>query len=325
MAMNKLNQIERSVIYALRKIGKSFRFIAKELDRSPSTISREFKRNLRPRYGYDPVDAQMKTDQRKKTFRTSYKFKDQELRSTVIELLKQKVSPAQISGRIKSISHESIYRFVYRDKLEGGNLWKNLRHKRRKRKSRFTKVKRPQIKNRIGIEERPQIVESKSRFGDLEIDTMLGRYSKGAILTIVDRYTKFLWAKFIDKHTAENVERAMKELLGEFKIETITSDNGLEFSRHENIAKELGAKFFFANPYSSWQRGLNEHTNGLLRQYYPKRTYFNSKTLENLDEIVREINNRPRKVLNFKTPQEILNSLKTKGILAKNSNLKCCV
>jgi len=317
--MNKLNQFERSAIYALRKIGKSFRFIAKELGRSPSTISREFKRNLRPRYGYDPVDAQMKADQRRRSFRKLYKFKDQKLQSTVIELLKQKISPAQISGRVKSISHEAIYKFVYRDKLEGGTLWKNLRHKHRKRKPRLPKTKRPRIKNRIGIEQRPQIVEAKSRFGDLEIDTVFGRHSKGAILTVVDRHTKFLWAKFIGKHTADNVERAMKELLRNFKIRTITSDNGLEFSRHENIARKLKAKFFFADPYSSWQRGLNEHTNGLLRQYYPKRTYFNSKTLKNLDEVVQEINDRPRKVLGFKTPQEALDSLKIKGILVKNS------
>lgn len=318
--MNKLNQFERSAIYALRKIGKSFRFIAKELGRSPSTISREFKRNLRPRYGYDPVDAQMKTEQRRRRFRKLYKFKDEQLRSIVIELLNQKISPVQISGRIKSVSHEAIYKFVYRDKLEGGNLWKNLRHKHRKRKTRLPKTKRSRIKNRIGIEQRPKIVESKSRFGDLEIDTVFGRHSNGAILTIVDRYTKFLWAKFIGRHTAENVERAMKELLKEFKIKTITSDNGLEFSRHESIAKELEAKFFFADPYASWQRGLNEHTNGLLRQYYPKRTYFNCKTLEDLDDVVKEINNRPRKVLDFKTPQEALDSLKIKGILVKNSS-----
>jgi len=313
--MNKLKQVDRSAIYALRKIGKSFRFIGKQLGRAASTISREFHRNCRPRYGYDPVDAQIKTDQRRRCHRKLYKFKDENLRSIIVDLLKQKFSPIQISGRVKnqlglSISHEAIYQFVYRDKIKGGTLWKNLRHKRRKRKTRLPKVKRPMIKNRIGIEQRPQVVETKSRFGDIEIDTMIGRNHQGAILTVVDRCTKFLWAKFIGRNTAENVERAMKELLKNIKLQTITSDNGLEFSRHEAIAKELKAEFFFADPYSSWQRGLNEHTNGLIRQYLPKKTYFNSKTLENLDEVVREINNRPRQVLNFKTPYEVINSLK---------------
>lgn len=323
--MNQLTIVERSTIYAFRHQGKSFRFIARELGRAPSTILREFKRNLRPVHGYDAVDAQIKTEKRRKQPRILYKFKNEELRSYVINSLKQKISPIQISGRMKndlglSISHEAIYKFVYRDKLEGGDLWKNLRHKRRRRKPRIPKVKRPRIKNRTGIELRPKVVELKSRFGDLEIDTMVGRNHQGAILTVVDRYTKFLWAKFIGRNTAENVQKAMKELLKNMKLKTITSDNGLEFSWHEKISKELKAKFYFADPYSSWQRGLNEHTNGLLRQYYPKKSYFNTKTLENLDEVVKEINNRPRQVLNFKTPQEVLNSLKTEDFLVKNTS-----
>jgi IS30 family transposase len=118
----------------------------------------------------------------------------------------------------------------------------------------------------------------------------------------------------------ENVQRAMKELLKDSKIKTITSDNGLEFSWHEKIAKDLKAKFYFADPYSSWQRGLNEHTNGLLRQYYPKKSYFNLKTLENLDDVVNEINDRPRLVLNFKTPKEALNSLKIQDSLVINTS-----
>jgi IS30 family transposase len=317
--MNQLNIVERSAIYAYRKIGKSFRFIAKELNRSPSTISREFHRNLRPRHGYDAADAQIKTDQRRKQDRRLYRFKDDELKNYVINSLRQKISPVQISGRIShdlglSISHEAIYKFVYRNKVEGGILWKNLRHKHRKRKSRIPKIKRPRIKNRTGIEERPTIVNLKSRFGDLEIDTMIGRNHQGAVLTIVDRYSKFLWAKFIGRNTAENVERALKELLKNMKLKTITSDNGLEFSCHETISKDLKVGFYFADPYASWQRGLNEHTNGLLRQYYPKRTYFNSKTLENLEEVVKEINNRPRQVLDFKTPYEVISSLKNEDL-----------
>ena len=149
-------------------------------------------------HGYDAVDAQIKTDKRRQQPRELYKFKNKELKSYVINSLKQKISPVQISGRIKqdiglTISHEAIYKFIYRDKLEGGDLWKNLRHKRRQRKPRIQRTKRPRIKNRTGIELRPKIVDLKSRFGDLEIDTMVGRNHQGAILTVVDRHTKFLW------------------------------------------------------------------------------------------------------------------------------------
>ena len=262
MTMSQLSTVERSTIYILRKQGESFRFIAKELGRATSTISREFKRNLRPVHGYDAVDAQIKTDTRRRKHRRLYKFCDEHLRQFVVDGLKQKFSPMQISGRIleigKSVSHEAIYKFIYRDKLSGGLLWKYLRHKRRKRKSRMPKVKRPRIKNRIGIEQRPSAVNLKSRFGDLEIDTVIGKGHQGAILTVVDRCTKFLWAKFIKRNTADNVEKAMKQLLKSYKLKTITSDNGLEFSRHENIAKDLKASYFFADPYASWQRGLNQ-------------------------------------------------------------------
>jgi IS30 family transposase len=323
--MNQLTIVERSTIYAFRHQGKSFRFIARELGRAASTILREFKRNLRPVHGYDAVDAQIKTEKRRKRPRILYKFKNEELKDYVVRSLKKKISPFQISGRIKleldlSISHEAIYKFIYRDKLEGGDLWKNLRHKRRQRKPRIQRTKRPRIKNRTGIELRPKTVDLKSRFGDLEIDTMVGRNHQGAILTVVDRHTKFLWAKFIGRNTAENIRRAMRELLKNMKLKTITSDNGLEFSWHEKISEDLKADFYFADPYSSWQRGLNEHTNGLLRQYFPKKSYFNSKTLENLDDVVKEINDRPRQVLNFKTPKEALNSLRYEDILVKSTS-----
>lgn len=321
--MNHLTNDDRSAIYHFRKIGKSFGFIGRHLGRPTSTISREFKRNKRPVHGYDAVDAQLKAEARKEGKREAYKFKDKNLKSFVVNLLEQKISPEQISGRAKKhgfkISHEAIYQFVYRDKIEGGNLWKNLRHKRRRRKPRFKAVRKPRIKNRRGIETRPKIVELKKRFGDLEIDTIIGRHHNGAILTVVDRASKYLWAKFIGRKTAENVNLALLELLKGINVKSITADNGPEFTYHEAVAKLLNADFFFADPYSSWQRGLNEHTNGLLRQYFPKKTYFNSKTLQNLDQVVKEINNRPRKVLNFNTPQEVISSLKFVDNSVKNS------
>lgn len=315
--MSQLSIVERAEIIALRREHKSFRYIARVLGRAPSTITREFKRNVRPRLGYDAVDAQMKALKRRTQQRRQYKFRDYRIRDYVTEALKKKISPVQISGRMLadiglSISPEAIYQFVYRDKVSGGSLWKNLRRKRRRRKSRIkNRARKPRIKNRRGIEERPSIVELKSRFGDLEVDTVIGKGHKGAIVTIVDRASKHLWAQYVERKTAVNVENAIKELLVKVKakIKTITADNGSEFMNHQEISRWAKVFFYFANPYCSWQRGLNEHTNGLLRQYYPKKTWFNSETLKDLDLVVDQINSRPRTALNFKTPKEKLQEL----------------
>jgi transposase, IS30 family len=314
--MSQLTIVERSTINALRREGKTFRYISRRLSRAASTVTREFKRNMRPRHGYDPVDAQERCDKRRRQNRRLYKFKDQRIRDYVETALREKFSPNQVSGRIQKdiklyVSHESIYRFVYRDKEEGDTLWKNLRRKHKQRRPRIKLIRKPKIKNRIGIELRPKIVELKRRFGDLEIDTVIGKNHIGAILTIVDRKTKFLWAKFIKRNTAEEVRKATQKLLKEVKgkVKTITSDNGSEFTCHQKITKSLKVDFYFADPYSSWQRGLNEHTNGLLRQYYPKKTAFNKTTLRDLQEVVNQINNRPRKVLKYKTPKEEITRL----------------
>ena len=315
--MSQLSIVERAEIIALRREHKTFRYIAQVLGRAPSTITREFKRNIRPRLGYDALDAQIKALKRRSQQRRLYKFRDHRIRDYVVESLKMKISPVQISGRMLhdtglSISPEAIYQFVYRDKVDGGELWKCLRRKRRKRKIRIsTRSRQPRIKNRRGIEQRPSIVELKSRFGDLELDTMIGAGHKGAIVTIVDRATKHLWAKYVERKTANNVEEAIKDLLVGVKsqVKTFTADNGSEFMNHKEISRWAKVFFYFADPYSSWQRGLNEHTNGLLRQYFPKKTYFNQETLKDLDVAVDQINSRPRAILNFKTPKEKLAEL----------------
>lgn len=327
--MSQLSIVERAEIIALRREHKSFGYIARSLKRHVSTITREFKRNVRPKLGYDARDAQIKAEKRRSQQRRQYKFKNHKIRDYVVESLKQKFSPVQISGRIVAdlslrVSPEAIYQFIYRDKIDGGELWKCLRRKRRRRKPRiFSNVKRTLIKNRRGIEQRPSIVELKSRFGDLELDTVIGKGHKGAIVTIVDRATKHLWAKYVERKTAENVEAAIKEMLVDVKskIKTLTADNGSEFMNHQGVASWAKVMFYFADPYSSWQRGLNEHTNGLLRQYYPKKTYFNSETLKDLDLAVEQINSRPRAVLNFRTPKEKMAELTRIGYYQKGSKL----
>ena len=176
----------------------------------------------------------------------------------------------------------------------------------------------------MDIEERPPIVEKKSRFGDLELDTIVGKNHQGAIVSIVDRASKYVWLRLVPRATAENVAQAICNAVSitsqenQAVIHTMTSDNGKEFAAHESIAQQTGALFFFAKPYHSWERGLNEHTNGLVRQYFPKGADFTILTPEAVAEVERKLNNRPRKILDFETPFEALARLTQPHILAGN-------
>ena len=313
--MSHITSIERKKIYEKRLEGISFYQIGKDLNRPTKTIIAEFKRNKVATHGYEPVRAQEQVEKRKLKPRVLHKFLNPIIKDFVIKTLKDDFSPLQISGRMKSelgfsVSPEAIYSFIYRDKKEGGELYKHLRRRRKKRKPRLLKVSRSRIKNSVSIEERPKIVDDKTRFGDLELDTVEGKKGSGFFVTIVDKATKRLWAKFVKNKTAENTRKAILEMLSGLEIETLTSDNGSEFACHQEIAEELAAKFYFAHPYSSWERGLNEHTNGLLRQYFPKKTEFYQEGIEEkLKEAVAKINRRPRKSLNFKTPDEAFSLL----------------
>lgn len=219
--------------------------------------------------------------------------------------------PVQIAGRLLKIqgikiSHESIYKLIWHDKQRGGNLYIHLRHKAKKYNKRGAKkAGRGLIPGRVDIDERPHIVNEKLRFGDFELDTIVGANHQGAIVSAVDRATKFAKLILVSQATAEQVTQALKQALSPFKeknmIHTFTADNGKEFSRHADITKELHGNFFFAKPYHSWERGLNEHTNGLVRQYFPKGTDFTLLTQEQVLEVEYKLNNRPRKCLNFLT------------------------
>lgn len=228
-------------------------------------------------------------------------------------------SPVQISGRLKAlgkttVSHESIYRMIWKDKAAGGNLYNHLRHRAKKYNKRGGKsAGRGLIPNRVGIEERPKIVEDKERFGDVELDTIVGAGHQGAIMSAVDRASKLTWLKLLERGTAEAVTDAISLCLKSCGkadlINTLTSDNGKEFAYHEEIANLVGGSFYFATPYHSWERGLNEHTNGLVRQYFPKGTNFATLSQDEVLDVQNRLNNRPRKALNFKTPLEAASAL----------------
>jgi IS30 family transposase len=286
------------------------REIAKEIGKNPSTVSRELRRNKGGR-GYRPLQAQEAAVNRRKKAKKFTKM-NAVLIEKINAMLIQDWSPETCSGVLAKegvlISPERIYQHIWQDKKAKGMLYIHLRHGRhiRKRK-RGAKDNRGQIKNKVSIHDRPEIVNKKIRIGDWEIDLVVGKDHQGLIVTVVDRVSKFLKMTWVKHKDAQSILRAIVKLLKPLKavIHTITSDNGKEFAEHEAIAKELSLKYFFADAYASWQRGLNENTNGLLRQYFPKKSDFLVITKEQLKEAENKINNRPRKTLNFATPMQI--------------------
>jgi IS30 family transposase len=304
---------ERCQIYALLKRGISKLSIAKELGHSASTISREIKRNTGNR-GYRFKQAQEKAEDRRHKANTV----KSKMTSSTILLIEEKLkteqwSPEQISGWLKdnteiSISYESIYQHIWSDKKQGGLLYQHLRRKHKKYNKRAGKLAgRGLIPDRVDIEKRPKIVEQKERIGDLEIDTIVGANHIGAIVSIVDRVSKYVWLELLTRATAENTSNALINQLKSFKkhIHTLTADNGKEFAGHKLVATSLEAEVYFAKPYHSWERGLNENTNGLVRQYFPKKCDFTSLTQEKVLQVQNKLNNRPRKSLGYKKPAEV--------------------
>lgn len=261
---------------------------------------------------YKPNYAQSYAEQRRKDKPKAIKF-TQEVEAFVREKLLEEWSPDQISGYAKrhklfSISHERIYQFVLANKQKGGDLYKHLRHQHKKYRKRYGSPKRQgPIKNRVMIDERPAIVDDKQRLGDWEIDTIIGKQHQKAIVTLVERVSKKTLMGQVVSKEADFVRDQTIQLLSSLKayVLTITADNGGEFSQHEVIARELGAAVYFAHPYHSWERGLNENTNGLIRQYIPKGKDFTELTDADIINIQEYLNNRPRKSLGYATPNEV--------------------
>ncbi len=303
-----LTQSDRYQILAFLQSGKSISSIATQLGRDKSTIYRELNRNKGLR-GYRPQQAHEKAVDRLQNSHRHIKI-TQKVINKLERFLCDRLSPEQISGFLKrkglSISHESIYQHILGDKQSGGDLYKFLRCQKQRKKrygtSRFDK--RGQIKNRVSIDKRPKIVDKKSRIGDWEGDLMIGRHHKGALVTLVDRCSKKTRIVKIESKSSEAVFHAISKALKGEVVHTMTLDNGKEFSCHEKISEYTGCKVYFAHPYSSYERGLNENTNGLIRQYFPKKTDFKEVTSKDVKKVESLLNHRPRKSLGFLTPNE---------------------
>ena len=324
--MTHLVSKQREEIYVLQKLNYSQSKIAKKIGCHQSTVSRELKRNRAgPKLGYLPDRAQKKSSLRRKKAKDKVPkwYEYQPLLDYVIDKLKSKshYSPQQISGRLKidypddfimRVCHESIYKYIWRDKKNGGDLDQNLRQSKKKRKKRYGKKDaRGIIPNRKSIDERPKEVEEKKEPGHWESDLVVG--TSGAIATFVERVSKKLAAIKISHRTAKLMTKAaikVFEPLDKELRKTNTHDNGKEIARHEEITKVVGIQVYCAHPYHSWERGLNENTNGLLRQYFPKKTDFAKVSQDEVDTVVEAINNRPRKTLNYLTPNEKFEELR---------------
>jgi transposase, IS30 family len=307
---SQLTQEQRYHISGLLKAGNFQTQIAEALGVHKSTVSREIRRN-RGDKGYRPKQANQFALDRRQQAEKYIKFTG-ELKQHVTEKIMLDWSPDQISGYLNkegiAISHERIYQFLLADKKAGGTLYTHLRGAGKKRKKRYgSKDRRGQIKNRISIDERPKIVDKKQRIGDWEGDTIIGKQQQKAIVTLVDRASKITRIGRVATKRSDIVSTIMINLLKPMKniTHTITLDNGKEFSGHEKIAKSLNVDIYFAHPYSSWERGLNENTNGLIRQYIKKGSSFEGITNDRISFIENRLNNRPRKSLGYRTPNEV--------------------
>jgi len=306
----QLTSEQRYQISALKKIGYGPTEIAKELEVHKSSISRELSRNMGER-GYRPKQANEKAFERR-TNATTRKRISAEIWEVVKEKLRQDWSPEQVSGWLKKrqeirISHEWIYQYILTEKQAGGDLYTHLRQhgKRRKRYGQYDR--RGKLPNRVSIEERPQMVGQRERLGDWEVDTLVGKGHRGALVSLVERKSRYTLLQPVTQRLANLVADATISLLQPFTdlVHTITGDNGKEFAEHVRIAETLKANFYFAHPYSAWERGTNENTNGLVRQYFPKKTDFSKVARSETKVAVDRLNHRPRKCLDFMSPFEV--------------------
>lgn len=292
--------------------------IAQYIGKSESCVSREISRNKMYSGKYDASNADQYA-----VFRHQIKQKHTYFTSSVQlqvdHFLQQQISPEQISGRLllesgTTVSYETIYQYIWKNKKQGGHLYQYLARQQRCRRKRGNKTdSRGQISNKVSIEQRPEAANNRTRFGDFEQDTIIGANHKGAILTLVDRKTLFTKLVLLESKNALQLSQQTIKTLKKYKpyLHTITSDNGKEFAMHQAIAKELNIQYYFTHPYSSYECGTVENTNGLIRRYIPKKSSFEHLTQEILNKIEHKLNNRPRKKLGFFTPNEIVNAIFT--------------
>ncbi len=310
MTYTHLTQAERYQIEILRKAKHTQSAIAVLLGRDKSCISRELSRNQGQR-GYRSKQAHSFAQTRKAACANGPRV-DPKIWELVEFKLKQTWSPQQISGYLlvnkqPGVSHESIYQRIYADKRKGGTLHLTLRCQKARKKRHTGRARRGSIPNQVSIDLRPAIVAERMRFGDWEADLVIGAGQKQALVTINERISRYSLIAHVAFKTAELVSQAMIAMLKPYSlcVHTLTTDNGREFAQHERIASTLNADFFFAHPYSSWERGANENMNGLIRQFFPKKMAFEFITPAEIELAMHCLNHRPRKCLGYRTPHEV--------------------
>jgi IS30 family transposase len=310
---------ERETIAQCLATGESQAAIAKRVGCHRSTVSREVRRNADANGDYRPSRAQARADRRRRRSKEPWKLEGTELGGVIQDRLQQYWSPEQIAGRLRRehpdqparrVSHQGIYDWIARQKAAGGRWHTYLRQGHRKRRKRYgTAEKRGRIVDRVGIEERPAVVDAKSRLGDWESDTLAGSGSTACLATHVERVSKYtVLAKLPDATAARfnaGTVRAF-ERHGVLPCETMTADNGKEFAAFRALERNLGLAVYFAHPYHAWERGLNENTNGLLRQFFPKGVDLAGATHPYVAHVATLLNRRPRKALGYRTPEEVL-------------------
>ena len=313
--MKHLTKEQRYVISTLHKRGISRTEIAKELGVHKSSIGRELQRNSTKTGKYNPDNANVLANERKERFGLKRRFTKAIEQRVKDYITKEQWSPEQIVGYCKKhnidiVSIERIYQFIRQDKVAGGVIYTHLRHKLKHRK-RPVGENKSLIKDKISIELRPEKVNNREEFGHFEMDLVIGKEHKGAVLTITERMSKiFMCSNLPHGKSALYVAKIVNEMLLPYKdyVKSIATDNGLEFAEHKLIAKKLDTIVYFTHPYSSWEKGQIENMNKLLRQYIPKNEIINEFNTLNLKEIQTKINNRPRKNLNFEKPVDIFYS-----------------
>ena len=305
---HQLTQEQRYQIYSLLKMGHHQTVIAECIGVHKSTINRELRRNRGLR-GYRPQQAHRNATSRRNYGRSRI---IPETWAVIEAKIRLDWSPEQVSEWLRrnlaiKISHEWIYQYIYQDKRNHGDLHKHLRCQKKRRKRYGSYDRRGKLSNRVSIEQRPAQVETRRRMGDWEVDTMIGKRHKQALVTLIERKSRLVLLRKVEQRTAEAVEDAIIHLLEPWMhdVHTITADNGKEFANHERIAEKLNTNFYFAHPNSAWERGSNENAIGLVRQYFPKKRSFDDITGADTNWVTNLLNHRPRKCLDFKSPIEV--------------------
>jgi IS30 family transposase len=309
MKYRHLSQVERYQIEAGIALGMNLSQVAKKIGRHRSTVFREIRRNGHiTQEGYLGMSAQCDYEIRIKRSKPKMKIRGN-MKSYIDRRLRMRWSPEQIAGRRKvegmsTVGIETIYRYIYQDRKSGGNLWTYLRHRRARRKKRFPYQRWPKKIPRIPAEARPVEITERQRTGDFERDMIVGRSQSGYILTIVDRRSKLVRLRRSDTTRPAAIHKLTVRALRNLSVCSLTNDNGVEFLAHDKTARSLGVTVYFTRPYASWERGTVENTNKLIRQYFPKRTNLKEISSAQIKMVEKALNQRPRKTLGFRTPNE---------------------